>query len=223
MNDATDGAEIGILLDLTEYADPERALELATEGCPKAYTQIAKSHLQDVPYLTTGAMAYMAFVSRIRGLHEGVVREIAANNPHAALPLLRAWTEVVTIALYVVRKPDYVEYLLHGSGEGRPGKKSFEAMFHAVKADAEQLRPVYQDLSEYSHFGPLAIWNVHAIDDEISRTTNWTDAPRWRDARHFQIACAQAHELGTASRDCLLRLGRVLVPKEDDVGQINGQ
>ena len=118
----TDSSDDMIRLDLTDYEDPQRAIELASEGCPQAYTQIARTALEAMSSLTTGGMAYMAFVSRMRGLHEGAVREIAANNPHAALPLIRAWAEVITIGLYVLRHPEYVEFLLHGPGDGRPGK-----------------------------------------------------------------------------------------------------
>lgn len=205
-----------IMLDRSAFQDRDRAIELASDRCPAGYTSIAKRHLADMANMSTGTMLFMAFTSRMRGLHEGVVREIVASNPHAALPLIRAWAEVITIGLYVSRNPQYVEFLLHGPGENRPGRKSFEAMFHAVKEDAEQLRLVYGELSEYSHFGPLAVWNVHSIEDEAERIVTWTDVPHWRDDTHFQVACAQAHELAAAGRDCLERLGGLLVSPPSD-------
>ncbi len=140
-----------------------------------------------------------------------MIREIEASNPHAVLPLLRARAEVITIASYTRRNPTYAEYLIHGPGEGRPGKKSFEAMFHAVKDDVEQMKVVYADLSDYSHFGLLGVWNAWSILDEEERTVSWTDAPRWTSEDEFRIACAQANELAVAGLQALDQLGVALV------------
>lgn len=200
------------MLDLTEFASRDCALELAALGCPKAYTAIARTHLEPHQHITQNFMLFAAVVSRMRGLHEAVVREIEAGNPHAVLPLTRAWVEVITIALYICKKPAYAEFVMHGPGPNRPGKKSFEAMFNVIKDEAEQVRLVYGELSEYSHFGPLAVWNAHSIEDEDERLVTWTDAPRWRDEKHFQIACARAHELAVAGQQALNRFGSVLIP-----------
>lgn len=201
-----------ILLDLSDYLSREGALELAAYGCPRAYTQIAKKHLESAKYATEGSLLFSSVVSRMRGLHEGIVREIMANNPHAVLPLIRAWVEVITITMYLLRNPRYIDFVLHGPGDGRPRKKSFEAMFHAVKDDAEQLRVVYGQLSDYSHFGLLGVWNAHSIEDDEQGIVSWTDAPRWRDENHFRIACAHAHELAVAGQHYLDELGGLLVP-----------
>jgi hypothetical protein len=202
-----------ILLDLSNFEDREQAIGLAAYGCPKSYSEVAKKHMMNQDTISTGFMLFGSFVSRVRGLHEGVIREVSANNPHAAFPLIRAWLETVTIALYVLRNPRYVEYLLQGPRNNGPGRKSFEAMFHAVREEASQLKLVYGELSDYAHFGSLAVWNAHSIDDKEQRTVLWTDAPRWRDERHFQVACAQAHELATAGLDALDRLGELLIPE----------
>lgn len=36
-------------------------------------------------------------------------------------------------------------------------------MFRAVREDASQLKLVYRELSDYTHFGNLAVWNAHSI------------------------------------------------------------
>ncbi|PPF44835.1 hypothetical protein C5B85_08825 [Pseudoclavibacter sp. AY1F1] len=172
---------------------------------------MAKRHMSKQTTLTAEFMLFGSFVSRMRGLHEGVTREIVNNNPHAVLPLIRAWVETITIGLYVLRNPGYAKFLMEGPGDSRPAKKSFQAMFHAVRDDAGQLEPVYRQLSEYSHFGPLAIWNAHSLDDQDERRVTWTDAPRWRDEQHFQIACAQAAELAAAGLRTLDALGPLLI------------
>lgn len=204
-------AEDKVVLDLANYQTREIALGRAAQGCPAGYTEVAKKHMMGQTDISQGFMLFGSFVSRMRGLHEGVVREITAGNPHAVLPLTRAWVETITIGLDLLRRPIYAEYLLHGPGENRPGRKSFEAMFHAVRDDASQLKLVYRGLSDYSHFGSVAVWNTHSIEDEEQRTVSWTDAPRWRDEKHFQIACAQAHELAVAGLHTLNRLGKLLV------------
>lgn len=204
-----------VLLDLTTFGDRAAAIDRARHGCPRVYTAIARKHMTKTEHLTPEFMLLGSFVARVRGLHEAVVREIEADNPHAVLPLIRSWVEVVTIAMYVIKKPAYAQYLMEGPGKNTPAKKSFEAMFHAVKAEAGQLRQVYGQLSDFSHFGPLGVWNSHSIEYDLTRTVLWTDVPRWRDERHFQIACAQAHELAVASLHYLDLLGDLLLPAPD--------
>ncbi|MDQ2852901.1 MAG: hypothetical protein M3Y49_19615 [Actinomycetota bacterium] len=202
-----------VLLDLSGYQDREAALALAAFGCPTEYTALAKKHLAGQADITTGYMLFCSFVSRMRGLHEGVIREIAHNNPHAAFPLTRAWVEAIAIGLYLLRKPGYVEQILHGPGDNRPARKSFESMFHAVREDAAQLKLVYRELSDYSHFGTLGVWSAHSIESEQNGTFTWTDAPRWKSETESQIACAQANELAVAGLHTLDRLGCLLVPR----------
>lgn len=167
------------------------------------------------PWLTDGFLLFGSFVSRMRGLHEGITRGLKADNPHAVLPLLRAWVEVSTIGLYVVRKPTYAELVLYGPGPGRPARKSFTSMFHAVKDDAAQLGLVYQQLSDYAHFGTLGVWNAYAVAHEEDRHITWTDVPRWKSETEFRIACAQTHELAVLGLEVLERLGSVLLPHQE--------
>jgi hypothetical protein len=212
-------SEEHVLLDLSGYESRDRALELAAHGCPALYTEIARKHMASTTDVSEGFLLFGSVVSRMRGLHEGVVREIAADNPHAALLLTRAWVEIITITMYLLRHPGYVEFLLHGPGDGRPGKKSFEAMFHAVKDDASQLKLVYRVLSDYSHFGTVGVWNAHAIEDEEQRILTWTDAPRWRNDDDFRITCAQANELAVAGLHYLDELGRLLISADSVVAE----
>ncbi len=215
-------ADDHVLLDLTPFGDRTAAIARARHGCPKSYTAIARKHMTKTPYITPGFMLFGSFVARTRGLHEAVVREIEENNPHGVLPLIRSWVEVVTIAMYVIKKPAYAQYLMEGPGANTPAKKSFEAMFHAVKDEAGQLRLVYGQLSDYSHFGPLGVWNSHSIEDDRTGAVPWTDVPHWRDERHFQIACAQAHELAVASLHYLDLLGDLLLPSPEIRDIIHG-
>ena len=118
-----------ILLDLSRYADREQALVLAVHGCPTAYTEVAKKHMMGHEDLTMAFMLFGSFVSRMRGLHEGVVRELMNDNPHAVLPLIRVWVETLTTGLYTLRNPGYVEQLLHGPGKNRPHGRALRQCF----------------------------------------------------------------------------------------------
>ncbi len=223
--DDGDGGEGPARLDLSGYDERERALALAAHGCPDGYTAVARRHMAAASELSLDAFLFSGFVSRLRGLHEGVVREIAASNPHTVLPLTRAWAETVAVGAYTIRNPRYAEVLLHGPGPDRPARKSFEAIFHAIKDDFGGMRDVYRELSAYTHFGPRGVWGSLSIESEEEGAVSWTDAPRWRDERHFQVACAQAHELAVAGLETLDRLGPVLVPSGDaaaDVGDGRG-
>lgn len=213
------------MLDLSAFTTRDECLRLAAAGCPRVYTDISMEALSDGT-LTQARLLFMSMVSRARGLHEGIVRELANDNPHAVLPLERAWVELITIMLYTLRSPTYVSALLSEPGEkNAPKRKSFEAMFHAVREDAEQLRLVYGELSEYSHFGLLAIYNVHSIGDEGNGTVEWTDVPRWRDEIHFKVACAQTAELAEACHYALRGMGELVRPTsdEDSVGDFEAE
>lgn len=205
------------LLDLSAFTTREECLRLAGEGCPAGYTKVAREAL-DSSGLTSGLMLLMAMVSRARGLHEAIIRELERDNPHAVLPLTRAWVELVTIALYCLKKPNYIAVLLNGHRDSNVGgRKSFEAMFNAVREDASGLKNIYGELSEYTHFGPLAIYNVHRVGSEVDRTITWTDAPHWRNDTHFKVACAQAAELAEVALVVLPRLA-ALVRSEEPIG-----
>jgi len=104
-----------VLLDLAAYGgDWDVAIALAAQECPRGYTDVAKKHMMGRRSIGTGFLLFGSFVSRMRGLHEGVIRELRSSNPHAVLPLIRAWVETITIGLYLLRNPNYAEYLLNG-------------------------------------------------------------------------------------------------------------
>jgi len=105
------GREVRIQLDLSEFTSRDRALELASEHCPEGYTAIAREHLHSTGQLWPQTLVFAACVSRARGLHEGCLTVISADNPHAALPLLRAYAELVSIIFYCLRRPNYVSRL----------------------------------------------------------------------------------------------------------------
>lgn len=207
------------MMDLSSFTDPETSWALAARGCPKAYTAIAKRHMAGREYLTAPMMLFGSFVSRMRGLHEAILREIRANNPDGTFPLLRAWSEVVALAIYVTKKPAYMEALMIDPKEGGPGRKSFGAIFAAIRDEAGNMKAVYAQLSDYSHFGSLGVWNAHSIDPDDDRIVRWSDVPQWRNEDHFKTACGLTRELAIAGQHYLNELGTVLIPPQEPVAQ----
>lgn len=206
-------------MDLSQFTDPDASLALAAWGCPNGYSAIAKRHMAGREHLTAPMMLFGSFVSRMRGLHEAILREIKANNPHGTFPLLRAWSEVVALAIYVTKKPSYMNALMIDPREGGPGRKSFAAIFDAIRDEAGNMKAVYAQLSDYSHFGSLGVWNAHSIDPDDDRIVHWTDVPQWRNEDHFKTACGLTRELAIAGQHYLNDLGTVLIPPDTPAAQ----
>jgi hypothetical protein len=129
-----------------------------------------------------------------------VLQALKSDNPHAALPLLRAFTELVAVLYYCLNKPSYVDRLSKIGPEAKRGTTPFKDMFDAISNELSGMKNVYADLSEYTHFRELAVYNVHTIEDEPGRGIFWTDVPRWKSEDEFRIACAQLCELSEAVR-----------------------
>lgn len=194
-------------LDLSGFQDREAAFRRAREGVDR-YTEIARNAMATSTSMSLAHMAFMAFVARARGLHEAAVREIGNENPHAVFPLLRGMAELAAIVMYTNLKPAYIKTVV-GVGPTKHHKKSFQAMFDALKKEAPGLKNAYESLSDYSHMGHSAIANsVTPVDDE-THEVQWTDRPHWRSANDFRVACAQTEELVEMLVDSLQEFGRL--------------
>lgn len=122
------------LIDLTGFTDREESMRRASAGVGR-YHEIARHYLVDATAATIAHHAFMGIISRARGLHEGTVREIRNANPHAVRPLMRGMLELAALVLYVNLNPDYILTVV-GVGDARHKRKSYEAMFHAVRDTA---------------------------------------------------------------------------------------
>lgn len=187
-----------ILLNLELFSTREEWINYArgslTEGCR---TVGSKYLLKGEPF-TTAHMLFQAFISRARGLHEGSLREIEFNNPHGVFPLTRAFVELTGTLLYCLKKPHYIDVLVQSGSDKAKGRKSFEAILSATRKEAPGMKYIYKNLSEYSHFREIAIYNVQTPRDEDSGRISWTDGPHWRSDHDFKVACSQVAELQEA-------------------------
>ncbi len=180
------------MLDLSGFVDPEEAVQRASAGLTE-YTDIARESMSTTGSMRLAHMAFMGFVGRARGLHEAIVREIKNENPHAVFILIRGMAELATLLLYTNRYPGYIETVV-GVGPNKFKRKSYLAMFDALRERAPGLKAVYAELSGYSHMGPGGIANAVTPVDDDSRSIAWTDIPHWRSANDFRVACALTEE-----------------------------
>lgn len=181
------------MLDLSDFVDPEQAFLRASAGVTD-YTEIARAAMADASSMQVAHMAFMAFVARARGLHEAIVREIRHENPHAVFLLLRSMAELATIILYTNQNPSYIDTVV-GVGPGKFQRRSFQAMFDALRGQAPGLKAVYAHLSDYSHMGHAGVANAMTPTDEETQFVEWTDRPHWRSANDFRVACALTEEV----------------------------
>lgn len=141
------------MLDLSQFSDIDDALSQLRDS--RVYEQTLKDALGGQLPLTLLAMFAMSACTRFRGLHEAVVREVAASNPHAVFPLNRAFAETVLTVAYMLDHPDYVEHIVDRRGDQPKALRRLpiSAMIDHVAPDAPGFRHVYDELCEITHFG----------------------------------------------------------------------
>lgn len=208
------------MLDLQQFDSPEGAK--AAVQLHHVFDGEAHAVLSRAPGLTLLVMFVMSAVVRARGLYEAIAREVVNDNPHAVFPLLRQFAETVAMAFYVADNPSYVDVLTQRERDkpaGSPRRKSIQTLVgHVEKHYAPQFGRVYAELSEIAHFGTVALWTAHRIEDGDG-ATSWASVPRWRDEGQLYVACAQLLELREAMSDALRRLGEAV---SDDPGPTLG-
>lgn len=189
------------LLDLSQFASLDDALAKVEPG--DRYLRIGELLLPasgGMPMTLTN-LFWFSMLTRSGGLHGAIAREIRHGNPHGVFPLIRAFAEAVVLVIYVHDHPSYVQVIVARASElpkGGPKRKSIQALISYASKHAPGMKEVYADLSEAAHFGAIAMWASHSIDDESGRRTSWTSYPRWRSDDQALIACAQTLELADA-------------------------
>ena len=186
------------MLDIDQFRDIDDAL--AQLGDSRGYEKILKAAFDRPHRYTLLTMFALSACTRFRGLHESIVRELAASNPHAVFPLSRAFAETVLTVAYVHDHPDYVERITERRGEQPKELRRLpiKALIDHIAPQAPGFSNVYDELCEITHFGSVALWQPHVAGED--RTVRWQSEPRWKDDREGLIACAQLKELSEAAR-----------------------
>jgi hypothetical protein len=188
-------------LDLGQFRDLDDALKQLADS--RIYEDVIEAAFARPHRYTVLTMFAQSACTRFRGLHEGIVREVAASNPHAAYPLNRAFAETVLTVAYALDHPDYVERIMERRGDQPKELKRLQikTLIDHITPGASGFRQVYDELCEITHFGSLAHWQPHVLAGEA--TVQWRSEPRWRNEREPLIACAQLKEMSTAAETYL--------------------
>ena len=207
------------MVDVEQFASLADALDKVRQTKP--FDDLAKKSL--TTYIERGGtwnitlLFFQSAVTRARGVHEAIVREIEMGNPHSAIALIRQLAETLAMTFYVSDHPAYVEVLSTRPEEqprGAPNRKTMQKLVSYMdKHHTDQSGIVYADLCEMTHFGSSALWSPHqSVErDEQGVTISWSSAPKWKTEHDALVCCALLKELAGAMEQALIRLGKTLL------------
>ena len=191
-------AQQQVMLDLNKFKTREEWIDYAKGQLPKSYSTLARNVLEDQIKTLPPHILYFAFISRGRGLHEGILDQIEKNNPHSVFPLNRAYTELISYLIYCNQNSYYIDVMVQIGEQKNRAKKSLTAIQDAISKSAPGLKRVYDTLSRYTHFNETGIYNTISFADDEKTTISWTEYPRWKNEDDFKVACSQIHDLSEA-------------------------
>jgi len=181
----TDDGSDRHMVDYSDFSSLASALEAVERD--RGYDEIVKPIMDQHRIHTAGRvdMFYLFFCSaatRMRGLHDSIVREIKHGNPHSTFSLLRQLAETVAVSFYVVDHPNYVHAIATDPRDRdakTPKRRSVTAIVdHMDRTRSEQFRLVYGELCTITHFDAAALWAP--FDPGEDRKFTWTSFPRFR-------------------------------------------
>jgi hypothetical protein len=203
-------------VDLAQFASVEDAVRKAEASFARFVPLAKRIVAADQGSLHEPAILMLSAIARATGLCVGIVHAVETENPHAAFPLIRSYADVVLVALFVHLRPAYLQTALRGprnlkAGDMKP--RTSQAMISAVSERAPGFAAAWDELSDLTHFGSLAIWNAWQLDTSAPApntlgTFNFATHPRWRNASDPLLVCGWLIELSDALTDTLeLMLG----------------
>ena len=197
-------------LDLTQFGSVQDAIEKVAEA--RDYDEIAKRFLgiEGIDLTALPVLFFSSMVNRCNSLHAAIAREMQAQNPHAAFPLIRAYAEGAALLIYVHDHVDYMQALLDRPSEAQPGARNRlkvgKLVAYAVR-HAPGFKDAYDELTAFTHFGSTALWSPFVLSDDRERLS-WTSYPRWRNDEQAMIAAASTLEVSHAAHALLANFGQ---------------
>lgn len=193
---STDGSEF---VDTSQFASIADALEAVH---PRSiYNDLAPLYFSSVPEEPgVPQLVLQAMLVRMNGLHQGIHRELANDNPFGVWPLMRAFFELEVAMLYVSRYPALITAFAtrHSDKSGDDiSLPSMQKMLHKIRDEIPAGRDAYRQFCDMAHTGSLATWsafNVKSHDLDGTLTLEWSSQPRFRDGQAL-IAAAQLKQL----------------------------
>jgi hypothetical protein len=188
--------------DTSQFASIPDALE---EVHPHStYNDLAAEYFSNTPEEPgIPQLVLQAMLARMNGLHQGIHRELAHDNPFGVWPLLRAFFELEVAMLYVSRYPRLITAFTVGpsaKGRGDIPLPSMQKMLHDVRDEIPTGAEAYRELCDLAHTGALATWSAFNVarDDDDTLNLSWSSQPRFRDGQAL-IAAAQLKQLSEST------------------------
>lgn len=176
------------------------------------YDQLARRFFASNPSgeIRMNQLVLLGILVRMNGLHQGTLRELENDNPHAVWPLMRAYFELEVAMLYISRHPQYLTSLAErpsGDNVGALALPKMATMLRNVKDVIPAGAQAYSELSDITHPGVLATWSGHAVspNDDGSLLLQWSSQPRFR-PEQLPIAAAQLEELIQGTQGTFIQL-----------------
>jgi hypothetical protein len=156
-------------VDLSQYASVDEALSAAAEIAEHFRHLSVRAVTEDNPgkLVGKGHIFLTSALARAKGLHDGIVREIRADDTHTTFPLLRTYVELGGLLAYVTEKPAYLDRLMANPRDSPVGRRrvSFEAVWSVARRRYPGIKMAYTELSEFGHFGSFGVWASWSFDD----------------------------------------------------------
>jgi hypothetical protein len=201
-------------LNLAQFASLEDAI--AKVAAAIAYDEIAAHFLsgENIEATALPVVFFSSMINRCNSLHTAIVREMEAETPHAVFPLIRTYAEGAALMIYVYDHVNYIESLLDRPWERDPNAPARltvgRLVAYAVKHAAPGFKQVYDELSDFTHFGSTAMWSPFVLATD-GGSYSWTSRPRWRNDEQAMTAAAMTLEVADALHTLFGNFGRKYV------------
>ena len=203
------------LVDTSQFASIADALEAVHPR--SVYNDLAPHYFSNVPEEPgIPQLVLQAMLARMNGLHQGIHRELANDNPFGVWPLMRAFFELEVAMLYVSKYPALITAFATRHSETSGGDislPSMQKMLNKIRDAIPTGREAHRQFCDMAHTGALATWsafNVTSHDLDGTLTLEWSSQPRFRDGQAL-IAAAQLKQLSESTISVFKDLARQIL------------
>jgi hypothetical protein len=208
------------LVDTNWFTTLDTAPELLAPGA--RYDELARRHFVPVSKgePPIGRLVLQSLLVRIHGLHHGIWRGLADDNPWEVWPLMRSMFELEVAMLFVLRMPEYFHALSAEPSAARrnhPALPKMTKMLYHVCDVIPAGVAAYAELSSVTHVGVKATWMAHQVRPvEHGLILTWSSRPTFR-PEQVPIAAAQLREI---VEECVVAFEALVTHLSTDVAAV---
>jgi len=186
------------LVDTTWFSTLDNALRALDPG--QIYDELAQRFFTSAVTVDppTEQLVAQSLLSRMAGLHRGIWRGLADDNPYAVWPLLRAYFELEVTMAYLTRHPELTTALAErpsATNPSAPHLPGFSKMLSAVADLIPAGQAAYRELCDITHIGVLATWSAHSVTKtDEGLDLHWSSRPTFR-PEQVPVAASQLKQL----------------------------